>query len=455
MSNLKKVTIENYRGFCIQRTANFAVPNSKNGSGLTLIVGPNNSGKTSIIEALTITTSKKIKKGERHKNPPKIIIESDSEKSVFINIDDGSQIKLENGSIQHTIEYDIISSRRHWQSTSGNEYTPAQFTQTSLTKEVRGQNSSLEVAALFRSINKDPSKKAEMINLIKKVNKNFTSWTIDTDDSEQDYVKYITNGNQEHRTDLLGDGLISVMRICSHLLANQNNKVLIVDEPELSLHPEGQKALARIFSKMSSNRQIIICTHSPHFINFRDFLNGAEIIRLNKLDDKECVISQLDHDKNYDKKITGLLEDWHKPQLLDYVAKEILFYERVLFVEGQEDVALIKRYLDENNIEIKFEIFGYGVGGFGNMELFLSLAKDLKLERVVALFDKNVSTFSALKNTYQSPTVKFYELETDDIRDKTTPAKVGVFDNSGKLKQTTEANNFKNLFTQIASFLEN
>ncbi len=455
MANLKKVTVENYRGFCSPQTASFSIPNSKIGSGLTLIVGPNNSGKTSIIEALTISTSKKIKKGERHINTPVITIESDTQKSVFINIDGGSQIKLEDGSNQHAIEYDIISSRRHWQSTSGNEYTPAQFTQTSLTKEVRGQNSSLEVAALFRSINKDPLKKAEMIRLIKKVNKNFTSWTIDTDDSEQDYVKYITNGNQEHRTDLLGDGLISVMRICSHLLADQKNKVLIVDEPELSLHPEGQKALAKIFSEMSSDRQIIICTHSPHFINFRDFLNGAEIIRLNKLDDKECVISQLDHSKNYDKKITGLLEDWHKPQLLDYVAKEILFYERVLFVEGQEDVALIKKYLEENKIDTKFEIFGYGVGGFGNIELFLSLATDLKLERVAVLFDKGVPTFTALKTNYESSVTKFYELQTEDIRDKTMPVKVGIFDNSGNLKQTVEGSNFKTLLAEITTFLEN
>ena len=47
-----KYSISGYRGFGQKQCMQFALPNSKNGSGLSVIVGANNSGKTSIIESL-------------------------------------------------------------------------------------------------------------------------------------------------------------------------------------------------------------------------------------------------------------------------------------------------------------------------------------------------------------------------------------------------------------------
>jgi DNA repair exonuclease SbcCD ATPase subunit len=50
---LKKLSIEYYKGFYEQQSIEFSIPNRKNeGSGLTLIVGPNNTGKTTIINVL-------------------------------------------------------------------------------------------------------------------------------------------------------------------------------------------------------------------------------------------------------------------------------------------------------------------------------------------------------------------------------------------------------------------
>lgn len=50
---LSKMTIIGFRGFSEKQKIEFAIPDSKNeGSGLTTIVGANNSGKTSIGECL-------------------------------------------------------------------------------------------------------------------------------------------------------------------------------------------------------------------------------------------------------------------------------------------------------------------------------------------------------------------------------------------------------------------
>ncbi|WP_305840058.1 AAA family ATPase [Photobacterium leiognathi] len=47
---LDKIEINGYRGFNNEVTVKFAIPNGKPGSGLTIITGANNSGKSSIIE---------------------------------------------------------------------------------------------------------------------------------------------------------------------------------------------------------------------------------------------------------------------------------------------------------------------------------------------------------------------------------------------------------------------
>ncbi|TOI71402.1 hypothetical protein CGI53_23245, partial [Vibrio parahaemolyticus] len=47
---LEKIEILGYRGFSEKTEINFAVPNGEKGSGLSIITGANNSGKSSIIE---------------------------------------------------------------------------------------------------------------------------------------------------------------------------------------------------------------------------------------------------------------------------------------------------------------------------------------------------------------------------------------------------------------------
>ena len=52
-SILQRLWIENYLVFKEKQLINFAIPNGlQTGSGLTVIVGPNNTGKTSILKAI-------------------------------------------------------------------------------------------------------------------------------------------------------------------------------------------------------------------------------------------------------------------------------------------------------------------------------------------------------------------------------------------------------------------
>lgn len=455
---LKKLSIENYKGFYDEQSLEFATPKDNlEGSGLTLIVGPNNTGKTTVIESLLINTDKKFKETERHKDiSPKITIESSKGSTVFTNINKGSQIKLNEGSKPHDVNFELIPSRRYWNTYSGADWSPDQFISNTINQQVRNADM-VETGAVLKGINRDPDKKKLFNEYLKKVIPHFTDWTIDSND-QGDYVKYVT-ATASHQTNMLGDGVISIFRICAHLVADVKNRVLIIDEPELSLHPTAQKALSRIISLACKDRQVILCTHSPHFANWDDFINGAKFIRLNKPNDTKCITSCLDNKTSYSRFISDNHLEYQKPQLLDYVAKEILFAENMLFVEGQEDVGIIRKWLSENNINANFEIFGYGVASYSNIQLFLEMAKDLKLAKVAALYDNGDQVQPIFENDKKNyPNYQLEMLPTDDIRDKFNKediqTRVGCFDKKGNVKSEKEET-FKKVMNNIINYFSN
>ena len=451
MPPLETLKIEHYKGFYDEETVEFAVPNGRPGSGLTLIVGPNNAGKTTLLEALLLgengtspgTQEKRFRASERHLNiRPKITIN----KSVYSNTDGGSMIDQ---SKPHGINFEVVQSRRLWNHTSSISLGLKAFSTANRLREMRSTVVSSTTADALKDISKNPARKLELNKFMTRIFPHFTDWTIDTGD--EDYVKYRA-GNSEHGANLLGEGVMSVFRICIHLLSGRGGRVLIIDEPELSLHPTAQKSLSSILSEISKDKQIILCTHSPYFVNWNDLVGGAHFIRLNKTKGKGCTISRLSKKGKYVSFISNNINEWQRPQLLDVAAKEVLFAEKVLFVEGQEDVGLIRKWAAEGGIELNFDIFGYGVGSYSNIRLFLQMAQDLGIAKVGALYDSGKyedEFFEADQDTFSS--FQLQKLPTSDIRDKNPNAgcvcgnctcdtkykkpKEGCFDEHGELKE--------------------
>ncbi|MGL5411057.1 MAG: AAA family ATPase [Cetobacterium sp.] len=44
------------------------------------------------------------------------------------------------------------------------------------------------------------------------------------------------------------------------------NSIILIDEPELSLHPKWQQKILEVYKKIGKNNQIIVATHSPHIL---------------------------------------------------------------------------------------------------------------------------------------------------------------------------------------------
>ncbi len=471
MNHLKKLSIEHYKWFFEEQSCEFWIPDWQgNWSGLTVITWPNNTGKTSIIEALLIQIREeglgvpfgkefKFSSAERHPwSNPKISIEYlnnelAQDSVVYTNISNWSQVRKQDKTKSHNILFEVIQSRRFWQAKTSNTYDERTFFGS--TRYALPRNSSwVDTAAILKTINNDPTKKGIFNSLLKNI-VNITWWTIDTDDDNQDFIVYTTWSWISHQAWLLWDWIISIFRICAQLI-NHDNTAVIIDEPELSLHPQAQKRLAKVLSEKAKDRQIIVCTHSPYFVNWDDFLNWAQFIRLNKYNDQKCTISQLNWDTNYSSLIGTLCYERQKPQLLDIAAKEIMFSENILFVEWQEDVWLIKKYINEENITLNFDIFWYWVWWYSNIKPFLEMSKDLWLEKVWVLYDNWLGTTidnEELPNMYIN--YLFKKLSTNDIRDKYDKdenlIKEWIFDKHWVIK-TNKKNEFKQIIHDFIDY---
>jgi hypothetical protein len=54
----QKVSVRGLRGFASEQAIEFARPDGNAGSGLTVVVGPNNAGKSTLVEALRVFAAK-------------------------------------------------------------------------------------------------------------------------------------------------------------------------------------------------------------------------------------------------------------------------------------------------------------------------------------------------------------------------------------------------------------
>lgn len=76
------------------------------------------------------------------------------------------------------------------------------------------------------------------------------------------------NGRSKHITiNELSDGEKQLYgRVVSLMILNPENSIILIDEPEIALHPSWQQKIMDIYSKIGKNNQIIAVTHSPHIL---------------------------------------------------------------------------------------------------------------------------------------------------------------------------------------------
>ena len=84
------------------------------------------------------------------------------------------------------------------------------------------------------------------------------------------------------------------LRVLTLKMINAENSIILIDEPEISLHPKWQQKILKVYEKIGKNNQIIIATHSPFILsgveeeNILLFIkNNEDNLKLTDLDIKK------------------------------------------------------------------------------------------------------------------------------------------------------------------------
>lgn len=455
-----KIEINGLRGFETNETLSFGIPNGTLGSGLSIIVGPNNSGKSTITEAINAFTKN---------NPPsfpegKRNIKAGRRVEISLTNTEGQTITLKTiaaggsesefdesmGLLVNTVKPFIVPSRRMFSPSFGKDInTRDQHIANYELPARRGQGFNAFPRRLFQ-IQKNP----EPFNVeISKVLDTIPKWNIEQSDDGNYYLKFIY-GSSEHSSDGAGEGLLSVFIIVDALYDSNPGDLIVIDEPELSIHPALQKKLIQLFTEYSKDRQIVISTHSPYFISWDSIGNGGKISRVVK-EENGSKVYELSAPvvANIKASLTGI----NNPHTLGLIANEVFFLqENIILVEGQEDVVVYKKILLELGLNLKGDFYGWGVGGADNMKNIAGILKDLGFKKVCGILDADkAANIPALHEAF--PEYNFIAISKDDVRDKKEIAgklaKVGLATSDGKIKGENADEVFQ-LFTNVNNYFD-
>lgn len=436
---IKELQISGFRGFGLKQTISFAIPNKqKSGSGLTIITGANNAGKTTVIEAIRAfndSESPSFSEGRRNIKTDGIvqlqIKDSSGNTACIESIPGGGSSTQKTGQVSS--ENYILPSRRA---------VPFEFSKSTWDKALyisQAQKLENQRASSLNCFNarifQIEKNKTEFDNLITRILGTDFKWTVEQRDSGYYYIKY-SKDTVTHSSEGVGDGIWSIFTICAALFDATDGSTIVIDEPELSVHPSLQKKLMNLFMEYAKTRQIVICTHSPYFISWEAIINGAQLVRIVKEGtDSKCYCLSEDCRSHFG----GITRDLNNPHTLGLEANEVFFLEdRIILVEGQEDVVIFKKIQEELKCSINGDFFGWGVGGALKMRAFLTLFRDMGYHHVAAILDGDKrDLFDELKQEFSRTGYKFFILPTDDIRDKsnrTIQSKIGIATERGKIK---------------------
>lgn len=436
------------------QTLNLAIPNGNEGSGLTCIVGPNNSGKSTIYEsfrAISQNNPPSFTEGRRNKV-------AGDRTEIKLSKNDGTSLELktvanggsetifhENGLSKNKVKILTLPSRRTFSPFFGkSSWNRDEYIRSSELSAVRGSQFDGFAYRLFTI----QQNQAAFNNVLSKVLGVVPTWVIEQSDGGNYYLKFNYNGSF-HNSDGTGEGLLSIFTIVDTLYDSNENDFIVIDEPELSLHPSLQRKLMELILEYSATRQIVISTHSPYFISWVSLENGGKVSRTTK---------ELTGTKIYELqqatigKILSLVNNLNNPHILGLDAREIFFLDdKIILVEGQEDVIFLNLVLKKTGNQLNGTFYGWGVGGADNTNKVVTMLSDLGFKKVAVIFDNNKSNLiPGLQQKFE--TYFFTNIPTDDVRDKPEKNIEGLIDYGGKQVNIKHINTVNQLFADINAY---
>jgi putative ATP-dependent endonuclease of the OLD family len=207
--------------------------------------------------------------------------------------------------------------------------------------------------------------------------------------SPRDFYRALELVVSEHGFDLpateLGQGVQNALVLAILKVFEERRKqgaILLIEEPEMFLHPQTQRSLYRTLREISRTNQVIYVTHSPHFVSIPEF---DEVIRVTKPNGRTVV-------RRSTLPITDALREKARKEL-DPERNELFFASRLLLVEGDTEKFALREYA----LRLGLDIDAAGativeVGGKRNLPAFLDIAASFQIPTGV-IYDRDSNEF--------------------------------------------------------------
>ena len=336
---IKSIQINKYK---ILQNINLKFNIPKENSVVNLLVGINGSGKTSFLELIYSIFNGNL--GVDAKN-------SDFELTYFDSLDNNEYIVKsdDKNSSPRILENDkliaiTLSLSTKFQNENNGEriiYLPslinfsyrADIHDLSLTYRFINKvdaNSILRNAELYirnyiidkeRTLEiADPNKRREeAVNSFNNIFKDtdFVTKLYDLDKNLRPIFKTITGENITIEKLSSGEKQLYA-RVISLLILEPKNSIILMDEPELSLHPSWQQIILNVYKNIGSNNQFFIATHSPHILASAKY---NEIFIFTKKDNK--ILAKHQEEKLVQVDINNILEEVMQTNYIPKYIKEL------------------------------------------------------------------------------------------------------------------------------------
>jgi len=152
-------------------------------------------------------------------------------------------------------------------------------------------------------------------------------------------------------------------QLLTNISLNESSTILIVDEPEIYLHPDLQRHLVTLFR--DSGCDILLATHSPEIIGEAE---ASEIIVIDKADKSATRLHDIEGVQNALSAIGSI----HNLKL-----SKLARTKRILFIEGQKDFSIISKFarrLNFTRLATGDDISIIETGGFSYWERIKNFA---------------------------------------------------------------------------------
>lgn len=194
--------------------------------------------------------------------------------------------------------------------------------------------------------------------------------------------------------DYKGDGIkrslvFSILRTYVERLNISNNNpdyIFLFEEPELYLHPNGQRILYNVLEKLSAKDQVFVTTHSPNFFS----ATAKETCFIKIYKDTSCTPPN-----SKAKEINFVQNTSYKDafQIICYENSTPAFFsKKVLLVEGDSDLIFLKglsKFINESYCFEKTNIPIIRINGKMNTKRFYDFYKHFDIE-VFTLLDLDI-----------------------------------------------------------------